>query len=138
MAEKIEHTGIIERITPSVIYVKIVQESACAACHANGACSAADMADKEIEVTNIGGFEVGQKVELIGAYSFGLSAVMYAFLLPLLCMILTLFISMNYVSELQSGLMTLGILLPYYTVLFLFRKKLKKRFSFGIKPIKEN
>lgn len=140
MAEKFEHTGVIKRISSGIIYVQIVQESACAACHANGACSAADVADKEIEVTNTGlvDYKVGQKVALIGAYSFGLTAVMYAFLLPLLCMIITLFVSMNYVSELRSGLMTLGILLPYYTVLFLFRKKLKKRFSFGIKPIKED
>lgn len=138
MGERIEHTGVIDRIASGILYVRIVQQSACVACHANGACSVADVADKLIEVSDTGGYKVGQQVHLIGAYSFGLHAVMYAFLLPLLCMILTLFISMNFMSELRSGLLTLGVLLPYYAVLYLFRKKLKKRFSFGIEPIKED
>jgi sigma-E factor negative regulatory protein RseC len=135
MGEFIEHTGLVEGIDSGVIYVRIQQVSACSACHAKGACSTADVADKVIEVADNGAYNVGQLVLLTGSYSLGLKAVFYAFILPFLCMFLTLYISTQYTSELKGGLLSLGILLPYYIVLSLFRKSLKKSFTFQIKPI---
>jgi hypothetical protein len=50
MSQIIEHSGIIENINGSNIRVQIIQESACSGCHAKGACSAADLKDKYIDV----------------------------------------------------------------------------------------
>ena len=46
MAEKIRHEGIVERVEPSHLQVRIVQASACAACGAKGLCKAAESKEK--------------------------------------------------------------------------------------------
>ncbi len=38
-------------------------------------------------------------------------------------------------SEAMAGLMALGSLAPYFTVIFFINKKLKKTFSFSIKKV---
>jgi len=37
------------------------------------------------------------------------------------------------VSELPAGLISIGSLAPYYFLLFLFRNKISKKFTFSIK-----
>jgi len=43
------HPGIIERISGEKVFVRILSQSACSACHAKGACSVADAEEKIIE-----------------------------------------------------------------------------------------
>lgn len=135
MGETIEHTGIIISAESGLVKVQIQQNSACAACHAKGACSAADTADKVIDVYDNGDYHVGQLVHLYGSSSLGMKAVFYAFLIPFFIMVVVLFVSMAYFTELESGLYALSSLLPYYAVLFFFRKSFRKAFVFQIKPI---
>ncbi len=136
MGEIVEHTGVILSNDNGHIKVQIQQSSACSACHAKGACTASDVAEKVIDVYDNGDYQVGQLVHLYGADSLGMKAVMYAFIIPFLIMAVVLFISMNYFTELESGLYALLSLFPYYAVLFFFRKSFSKVFVFYIKPIK--
>ncbi len=46
----IEHEGIIEHIDGDVAHVKIDSVSACASCHARGACGAADQEEKYLDI----------------------------------------------------------------------------------------
>jgi len=134
MNRQIEHTGIISRIDKTHIQVLIIQESACSGCHANSACSVADMAEKiiEVESTDVT-LKVGDKVVLYGQSSMGLLAVLLAFILPFLIILLTLFILRFYVaSEAISGIISLTTLIPYYIILSFFRKKMKSKFQFNI------
>ncbi len=48
MQGEIEHKGIVQKVSERKITVGIINESACASCHAKGACTVADMKDKEI------------------------------------------------------------------------------------------
>lgn len=134
MNQQIEHTGIISRIDKNLIQVLINQESACSGCHANGACSAADMAEKLIDVESSDAtYKVGDKVILYGQSSMGLLAVLLAFILPFMIILLTLFILRYYVaSEAISGIISLTTLIPYYIILSFFRKKMKSKFQFNI------
>lgn len=134
MSQQIEHTGIISRIDKNLIQVLIIQESACSGCHANGACSAADMDEKIIEVESTDStFKVGDNVILSGQSSMGLLAVLLAFILPFLLILLSLFVLRNYVaSEAISGTISLSTLIPYYIILSFFRKKMKSKFQFSI------
>jgi len=134
MSQKIEHTGIISRIDKNLIQVLIIQESACSGCHANGACSAADMDEKLIDVeSKDASYKVGDKVILSGQSSMGLLAVLLAFVLPFLLILLSLFVLRNYASsEAISGTISLSTLIPYYIILSFFRKKLKNKFQFNI------
>ncbi|MCW0482098.1 SoxR reducing system RseC family protein [Gaoshiqia sediminis] len=137
MSEGIEHTGIIKKLSGEKIIVGIINESACASCHAKGACTAADMKDKDIEIEHFtGDFRLGQQVRVIGKTSQGFKALFYGYVLPFLLLMATLIISLQITqNEGLSGLFALGILVPYYFVLYLFRNKLKRSFEFEIKPL---
>jgi len=47
-------------------------------------------------------------------------------------MIITLVIASSVLSELWAGLSAISILLPYYLLLYIFKNKLRKTFSFRI------
>ena len=60
MSQIIEHSGIVQHIDGKHIRVQILQESACSGCHAKGACTAADMKDKYVDVeADFSEFKVG-------------------------------------------------------------------------------
>ncbi len=135
MSQIIEHTGIINQIEGSHIRVSIIQESACSSCHANGACSAADMDEKMIDVESADStLKVGDRVLLFGQKSTGLWAVLLAFVIPFLLILLMLFVLRAYTNdEALSGTIALAVLVPYYIILSFFNKRMKSKFQFYIK-----
>lgn len=137
MSGEITHKGIIKKLSDKKIIVGIVNESACASCHAKGTCTAADMKDKEIEIAHFSGdFHAGQYVQVIGKTSQGFKALFYGYLLPFVLLMTVLIVASAVTGhEGLSGLLALSALLPYYLVLYLFRNKLKRSFEFEIKPL---
>lgn len=135
MSEIIEHSGIIRNVNGKHIQVQIVQLSACSSCHAKGACSAADVDDKLIDVeTDRTDFTVGETVTLYGQSSMGLLAVLLAFVIPFVLILIMLFILKAYTSnDVLSGAIALGALIPYYLILSQFNSKLKSKFKFQVK-----
>lgn len=135
MSQIIEHAGVIHQIDGRHIRVQILQESACSSCHAKGACSAADMKDKFVDIESDGSdYKVGEQVTLYGQSSMGLFAVLLAFVIPFLIILLTLFILKNYIdNEAISGSIALGTLLPYFIILSFFNSRLKSKLKFQIK-----
>ncbi len=136
----VEHTGYIEEVKSGQVKVCIINESACASCHAKGACTASDMKEKVIDVTSIGfhDLKVGQKVIIQGKKSLGLKASFLAYILPFILVFVTLFISFWLTqSEGISGLISLAILVPYFFILKLYTSKLQKTFTFSIKKVIE-
>jgi sigma-E factor negative regulatory protein RseC len=131
----IEHEGVVTEVSPQHLTVRIVNESACASCHAKGACSAADMQDKLIDVyQSVSDISIGQKVMLLGKKSLAPKAVLLAYVYPIALILATL-ISVYYLSnnELLAGGLSLLILVPYYGIIYLMKDKLKRTFSFTIK-----
>jgi sigma-E factor negative regulatory protein RseC len=137
MSQKIEHTGIITHIDGTKIQVQIVQLSACSSCHAKGACSASDMDEKLIDVeSNDFTLKIGDQVQLLGESSMGLFAVLLAFVIPFLLILLSLLILRTYTSnEALSGTIALGVLVPYFMILSLFNKKLKNKLKFTVEKL---
>ncbi|WP_082326452.1 SoxR reducing system RseC family protein [Sunxiuqinia dokdonensis] len=137
MSGEISHKGIIKSLTDHQIVVSIVNESACSSCHAKGACTAADMQDKEVDIRSFSGdFRVGQAVQVIGKTSQGFKALFYGYVLPfLLIMLVLITLTSLQFSEGISGLISLSILVPYYLILYLTRNKIRKSFEFEIKPL---
>ena len=137
MRKDIQHTGIIEKIEHPHIYVRIVQQSACSACHAKSFCISSDSTIKVIEIEDhSGNFELNEQVWICGQYSLGMQAVWLAFVLPLLLIVLfvtsgTIFLE----NEVMGGLAGLLILFPYYITLYLMRDKLKRKFVFTLSKI---
>ncbi|GAB1415321.1 hypothetical protein MASR2M117_07270 [Paludibacter sp.] len=135
MSQIIEHSGVIRQINGKHIQVQIIQESACSGCHAKGACTAADMQDKYVDVeADSTDFKVGEPVTLYGQSSTGMLAVLLAFVIPFLIILLTLFILKNHIgNEAVSGSIALATLIPYFLILSLFNKNLKSKLKFHIK-----
>lgn len=137
MTNIIKHRGVVENISGNHIRVRITQASACAACHAKGYCSSSDSKEKIVDVVHPGGaFTVGEEVMIYGTTSMGMQAVFLAFVLPFLILISVLFILMKTTQndELLSAAGALAALVPYYVLIYLFRNRLKKNFTFTIKP----
>ena len=134
----IKHLGIVENIQGSHLSVRIVQTSACAACSVKGHCSSADSKDKIIDIidTAAASYQVGENVMVVGETSMGMQAVALAFIIPFVLLIFTLFLFMALIeNELYAALLSLAVLVPYYYILWLNKTRIKKKFSFTIKPI---
>lgn len=134
----INHKGKVEHINDSTIVVKIQNQSACAACHARGACSMADVKEKLIDIDRKpnDNYQIGEDVKIVCDQDLGFIAIFWAYVLPTILIFTSIIILLNLgYRETLAGLVSLSILLPYYITLFLFRKKLKKRFTFRIEQI---
>ena len=137
----IGHDGVVSEVTASGYKVSIVSKSACAGCHAKGLCSAADMADKIIDVKSSGPevFKVGDKVTVNMEESMGMRAVWLVYAIPAVILVtFLLYLQRLGASELTTGLSVLGAIAVYFVILYLFRKKIGRHFSFTIAPGEDN
>ena len=135
MAQDIRHEGVIDSVEGQTVIVRITQSSACGGCQARNICRAAESKDKLVEVhsADVSGFQVGQTVMIAGAESLGMKAVAFAFGLPLVLLVAALVTAMAVSgSEKAAAIAALGILVPYYVVLFLLRDRIKRDFQFRI------
>ena len=135
MAQDIRHQGVVDRVDGQTVIVRITQSSACGGCQARNICRAAESKDKLVEVhtADAAKFVTGQAVTVAGAESLGMKAVAFAFGLPLLLLIAALVTAIAVTgSEKVAAIAALGILVPYYLVLFLLRNRIRKDFQFRI------
>jgi sigma-E factor negative regulatory protein RseC len=135
MTERIEHDGIIDSIDAQKIHVRIVSESACSGCHAKGACSAADLQDKLIDINHNGNeYKPGQRVTIYGQKTLGFKAVALAYVIPsvivLTSLIITYYTTLN---DVLSALVSIGVLVPYFVVIYMLRSQFERTFTFFIK-----
>ena len=130
----ITHQGIVDSISLHSVNVRIISASACSACHANGACNASDMQEKIIEANlRDKKLKVGEWVTIISKESMGFKALFLGYVLPFLVVLVTLIIAtLLKLTELTAGLLSVGMLIPYYAVLYLTKDKIKKSFIFEI------
>jgi len=133
----IEHLGRVDAITRNDIRVTIVSQSACATCHAKGACTAADVEEKVVAITKPNhNFMVGETVKVVMKQSQGFKALMLGYIYPLILVLVALFtLSAMGLSDEKSGLITLALLVPYYGIVYLFRNKISKKFNFQIEKL---
>lgn len=139
MVTNIKHLGIVENINGSRLKVKIVQSSACSACSVKGHCSASETKEKIIDVYNKNNVpcQVGERVMIVGTTSMGMKAVLLAFVLPFIVLLLALIISLKLTGgdEAVSALVSLGILVPYYLIIYICRNRLSRSFMFILESI---
>ena len=116
------------------LIVTIINQSACSTCHAQGACSVSDFQDKEIEISEFNGnYKAGQQVTVVFKESKGFKALLWGYVLPFIVVLATLIVVQEITGdELKAGLISLAILIPYYTTLYFLRHHLKKIFKFEL------
>jgi sigma-E factor negative regulatory protein RseC len=133
--ETISHEGIVTKITDDELEIKILAQSACAACHAKSACGMGEQAEKILTVPRPKDkdFTLNQKVNVKMAIGQGNKAAVLAYLIPILVLLAVLFVCLGLgVSEGLSALISIVALVPYYIILYLKRDKLKKQFLYII------
>ena len=134
--EQITHKGRIVAIDPDITTIEIIAESACASCHAKGLCGLGEENVKQIQVRTSAWTprQVGDEVEVVLKKSMGYKAVFIAYGLPLVVLFAALMLlGALGVGELWAGLGALGAVAVCYFVLFLFRNKISKDYSFFLK-----
>jgi sigma-E factor negative regulatory protein RseC len=130
----INHEGIVQKISDSSVSVVISSSTACSGCHAEGTCNMSGKEEKIIEVTGRYDVHPGDRVTVLMQQSMGYAALFLGYLLPLISVLITLIVLVvSGVSELTAGLLSLGILIPYYSILFLFKKRVNEKFTFTLK-----
>lgn len=134
MNNTIKHKGIVERIEDGIAYVKIIQHSACSECHAKAACTVADQQEKIIETVCSGcNIKIGDRVFVVGSETLSRKALKLAVIYPFFCIFGILCILFAFsINELLSGILSIAALIPYYTILYFRKNKLKKDFIFTL------
>lgn len=130
----INHEGTVTENTGKSVKVSIISATACSGCHAKGACNMSESEVKIVEVKGSYSVTPGDSVSVLMKQSQGYAAVLYGYIFPLLSVIIILMILAGLgVPELTAGLVSLGMLLPYYLILYLFRKRINEKFTFTLK-----
>ncbi len=134
--EEITHKGRIVAIDPDITTIEIVSEAACASCHAKGLCGLGEQQKKLIEVRTSAWHprQIGDEVEVVLKKSMGYKAVFIAYGLPLVVLFVALMVLGSLgIGELYTGLGAIGAVIICYFVIFLFRNRLAKEYSFYLK-----
>jgi sigma-E factor negative regulatory protein RseC len=133
----ISHEGTIISTNNQHLIVKIISETACASCHAKGSCTSADQTEKEITVQRPeSDFFIGERVLVETTLKQGYKAVFYAYLLPLIILIISLMLLISFTgNEAISALVSISFLFPYYLLLYLLRNKLQNSFKFMVQKL---
>ena len=132
MEHRISHEGIITRIDNDNVQIKILSKSACASCNIKGACNMSEMKEKIIDIPRPKdkNLSIGQEVKISMGLGQANSAVIFAYVIPVIILVGMIFIlSALKFDEGINALISIGSLVPYYLILFLFRNKIKRKFE---------
>jgi positive regulator of sigma E activity len=133
-SEPINHEGVVQSIDNNSVIVSISATSACSGCHAKGGCTLSGKEEKVIEVTGSYNVAPGDKVTILMNQSMGFTALFLGYLFPLVLVIIMLIILSSVgVNELISGVASIAAIIPYYSGLYFFRKRINKKFTFTLK-----
>ena len=135
MSTNIKHCGVVDKVLDGCIKVRIVQSSACASCKVASHCNASENKEKIVDVydDNTSQFVVGDNVIIIASQKTVFFFVFLSSIIPLfllITMLITVFVITN--NEAYAALGSIGILIPYYFALYIFKDKIRSRLSFKI------
>ncbi len=141
MNDKIRHSGVIDSIAEGVVKVRILQQSACAACKVAGYCHASESKEKLVSVccNNVAVYRPGQEVVVTASRQVAFRATLLAFIVPLIILMVALVVAIRVTgSEAVAALSALGTLMLWYSLLWLLRSKISCQVSFEIEELKRN
>jgi len=135
MKNRIEHSGQVESVSEDKVRVRILQASACSACEVKALCHSSESKEKIIECrTNGQAYAVGEQVMVYGSMAMGRNAVILAFVVPLVVIVVWLFCAVGifHINELLAIGIMVVLLAIYYLTLHLMNGVLSKQFEFWI------
>lgn len=137
--KSITHEGVVIGVDGQRVTVQFVQNSACSSCHAKALCTggSSETAEKRVVANSYGvPYQVGEKVKIIVASGLAWSAVVIAFVVPLVLALVCLFVLVNVTgNEVLGCLFTLVALAIYYYVVWTLRQKLERKVEFTLERL---
>lgn len=134
MSNSIMHTGVIRCINDETITVAISAESSCGNCHTKTICGLSEVSEKLVYVKKTTeNLQIGDEIQVVMDSALGTKAVVLAYILPLFILIASLFICLQFTSELIAALVAISLLVCHFFVLHKYRDKIERKFSFSIK-----
>ncbi len=135
----VNHEGRITKITDTTVFAEIISGSACASCHAKSICLPSEQ-KKILIKTAIPSdgtkYIVGEKVMVCMSNKAARKSVFLSYIMPLIAIFAAMGICKYYnIDENIGGLAAAIAVIGYYTVLYLFRKKIEQKFEFTIKKL---
>ena len=130
--------AVVKEVQDTYIIAEIVVQSACAACHAKGACGVSERKQEKlkIDLPNPGIFTVGEVVSVEMKQNLGMKAVVIAYLFPFIILALGLFVTYALTKqELISVGVSFGLTAIYYFIISKLKDKFEKEFVFTVKKI---
>lgn len=136
MSKIATHKGKVVQLNGVNVSVMIESQSACAACHAKGMCTLSDKEDKIIDIKvstdRAAKLSVGDEVMVAVSQQRGMQAVLLAYILPAIVVVVSLVAWLKVVPEPWAIVLALAVLALYYMLLYLFRNKLNSKFVMSI------
>lgn len=138
MSNVISHTGTVDSITGNVVHVRIVQSSACSSCKVASYCTSTESKEKVIDVAcnDARCYTIGEEVEVLAAQAVGTKAVLLAFVVPIICIMVTIMSLLSAgASEIVAAMAGIAVMLPYYIILYTLRNRIERVLTFSLRRI---
>ena len=133
-----QRPGIVTAISPDIVTVQIQQQSACSGCHARDLCVSSERREHQLQLRPTDSTSLSEsRSSSLARRSVGRLAVLLAFVLPLLLLVLTLSIAQTFLalSEAAAVLVAIALLSLYYLVLYTQRRRLEGRLVLMVEPV---
>ncbi len=135
MGKPIEHSGIVLSREGNRVQVRFVQQTSCASCHARSMCMSAESKEKEVWATALEPLEVGDQVMVQVAERLAWRALLLAYGLPFVVMMVALVVMQIWLSEAVAGTIALVAMSLYYIGLSFFKDRLQRSFDFTARKL---
>jgi sigma-E factor negative regulatory protein RseC len=132
----IKHEGIVSKVSSNSITVSLRGNLHCEACNAKSACGVSDSDSKEIEIlTPAESLKVNESVQVFLKKGLGLKAVFWAYVFPFILLFAVLLIASALYQEWLAGLLAIGVLIPYYLLLYVLKNSFKSAFKVSVSKL---
>ena len=132
----IKHEGVVSKVSSNSITVSLRGNLHCEACNAKSACGVSDSDSKEIEIlTPAESLKVNESVQVFLKKGLGLKAVFWAYVFPFILLFAVLLIASALYQEWLAGLLAIGVLIPYYLLLYVLKNSFKSAFKVSVSKL---
>jgi sigma-E factor negative regulatory protein RseC len=138
MEHLVEQKGKVIAVSGTEVCVKIERGEACSGCKNKASCQMGKSEEQiiAVETKQANTYSVGEEVNISMKTSLGLKAVLYAYVLPLVLLLVAFVIAYQFVtSELMQIVIALLPVIVYYLILYRMRRRMKRTFQFHISKL---
>ena len=128
---EIAHEAVVTDINNDTLSLEIVRTEACNSCAIKSVCQQKKNLNARVE--NPQNYKKGQKINVYIEEKQAFNAIVFAYILPLILVLLALFSVIYFMGdEVIAAIISLLVFPIYYLVLYCFGKKLKMMMSVKI------